>query len=276
MIEGASYTLSVTPDPKLDAYVDGLIAKIAAAQEPDGYLYTTRTINPKKPHRWAGPGALGARARRQPRALQPRPPVRGRRRAPPGHRQDARCSTSRSRPPTCSCKTFGPGKRSTWPGHQITEMALVQLYRVTGKEEYLTWRSSCSTSAVPGRCRRGERANPRGLDYNQAQLKVVEQTRAGRPRGARDVHVFGHGRRRRAHRRRRRSATPATRIWDNLSTSKLYLTGGIGASGGGEAFGQPLRAAEHDGLQRDLRVGRHGLLEPPPVPARTATRSTST
>src|SRR5437867_10446513 len=52
--EGASYVLSVHPDPKLDAYVDGMIAKIAAAQEPDGYLYTTRTINPQSPHRWAG------------------------------------------------------------------------------------------------------------------------------------------------------------------------------------------------------------------------------
>ena len=55
VIEGASYSLSVSPDPKLDAYVDGLIAKIAAAQEPDGYIYTTRTIDPKNPHRWAGP-----------------------------------------------------------------------------------------------------------------------------------------------------------------------------------------------------------------------------
>src|SRR5687768_11324304 len=55
VIEGAAYTLSVKPDPKLDAYVDGLIAKIAAAQEPDGYLYTTRTIDPKQPHQWAGP-----------------------------------------------------------------------------------------------------------------------------------------------------------------------------------------------------------------------------
>src|SRR5881628_2766774 len=54
VIEGASYVLSVTPDPKLDAYVDGMIAKIAAAQEPDGYIYTTRTINPENPHRWSG------------------------------------------------------------------------------------------------------------------------------------------------------------------------------------------------------------------------------
>ena len=54
VIEGASYVLGVQPDPKLDAYVDGMIAKIAAAQEPDGYIYTTRTIDPKNPHRWAG------------------------------------------------------------------------------------------------------------------------------------------------------------------------------------------------------------------------------
>src|SRR5215471_4743610 len=54
VIEGAAYALSVAPDPKLDAYVDGLIEKIAAAQEKDGYLYTTRTIDPLNPHQWAG------------------------------------------------------------------------------------------------------------------------------------------------------------------------------------------------------------------------------
>ena len=59
MIEGASYTLSVQPDPKLDAYVDGLIAKIAAAQEPDGYLYTRARSTREHPHPWAGQRALG-------------------------------------------------------------------------------------------------------------------------------------------------------------------------------------------------------------------------
>jgi len=54
VLEGASYALSVRPDPKLDAYLDQVIAKIAAAQEPDGYLYTTRTIDPEHPHQWAG------------------------------------------------------------------------------------------------------------------------------------------------------------------------------------------------------------------------------
>ncbi len=54
VIEGASYTLSVSPDPKLEAYIDGLIEKIGAAQEKDGYLYTARTIDPAHPHPWSG------------------------------------------------------------------------------------------------------------------------------------------------------------------------------------------------------------------------------
>ena len=48
-IEGASFSLAVHPDPQLDRYVDSLITIIAKAQEPDGYLYTARTINPEKP-----------------------------------------------------------------------------------------------------------------------------------------------------------------------------------------------------------------------------------
>ena len=45
IIEGAAYTLSTQPDPKLEKYLDDLIDKIAKAQEPDGYLYTARTLH---------------------------------------------------------------------------------------------------------------------------------------------------------------------------------------------------------------------------------------
>ena len=62
VIEGASYALSVHPDPKLDGYVDQLIATIAAAQERDGYLYTTRTINPAAAPPLGRDGPLGTRA----------------------------------------------------------------------------------------------------------------------------------------------------------------------------------------------------------------------
>ena len=41
--------------PMLDKYLDDLIVKIAAAQEPDGYLYTARTIDPKGKVDFFGP-----------------------------------------------------------------------------------------------------------------------------------------------------------------------------------------------------------------------------
>ena len=72
--------------------------------------------------------------------------------------------------------TFGPGKRSIWPGHQITEMGLVKMARVTGKPEYLALAKFLLDERGPAPLPPGERANPRGLDYNQAQQRVVEQT----------------------------------------------------------------------------------------------------
>jgi DUF1680 family protein len=54
-IEGASFAMSVKPDPALGQRLDGYIARIAAAQEPDGYLYTWRTMHPDSPaHGWIG------------------------------------------------------------------------------------------------------------------------------------------------------------------------------------------------------------------------------
>lgn len=53
IIEGASYLLMVQKDAELESYMDSIISIIISAQEPDGYLYTNRTIgNPLHP--WAG------------------------------------------------------------------------------------------------------------------------------------------------------------------------------------------------------------------------------
>jgi DUF1680 family protein len=237
VIEGASYSLSVTPDPKLDAYVDGLIAKIAAAQEPDGYIYTTRTINPQAPHRWAGPERW-VFERDDSHELYDL-----------GHLFEAavahHLATGKRTLLNVAIKaadllvaTFGPGKRTTWPGHQITEMALVKLYRVTGKEAYLTLAKFLLDERGPGPYPEGERANPRGLSYNQAQLKVVEQSE---PVGhaVRAVYMYSGMSDVAAVPGDQALLAAGKRIWDYLVTSKLYLTGGIGASGSGEAFGQP-------------------------------------
>jgi DUF1680 family protein len=237
VIEGAAYSLSVTPDPKLDAYVDGLIAKIAAAQEPDGYIYTTRTIDPKNPHRWAGPERW-VFERDDSHELYDL-----------GHLFEAavahHLATGKNTLLDVAIKaadllvaTFGPGKRTTWPGHQITEMALVKMYRVTGKTAYLDLAKFLLDERGPGPFPEGERANPRGLNYNQAHLKVIEQSE---PVGhaVRAVYMYSGMADVAAVTGDQAMRAAGKRIWDYLITSKLYLTGGIGASGSGEAFGQP-------------------------------------
>lgn len=237
VIEGASYSLSVTPDPKLDKYVDELIAKIAAAQEPDGYIYTTRTIDPKNPHRWAGPERW-VFERDDSHELYDL-----------GHLFEAAVAhhLATGKPTLLNVATkaadllvatFGPGKRTTWPGHQITEMALVKLYRVTGKQAYLDLAKFLLDERGPGPLPAGEQVNPRGLNYNQAHLKVIEQSE---PVGhaVRAVYMYSGMADVAAVTGDQAMRAAGKRIWDYLITSKLYLTGGIGASGSGEAFGQP-------------------------------------
>ena len=237
VIEGASYTLAVVPDPKLDAYVDGLIAKIAAAQEPDGYLYTTRSIDPKNPHRWAGPERW-VLERDDSHELYNL-----------GHLFEAavahHLATGKkslldvaTRAADLLVRTFGPGKRSTWPGHQITEMGLVRLYRVTGREDYLNLAKFLLDERGPGPFPPGERAHPRGLTYNQAQTKIIEQTE---PVGhaVRAMYMYSGMADVAALTNDEAIRKAGDRIWENLTSGKLYVTGGIGSSASGEAFGGP-------------------------------------
>lgn len=229
VIEGASYALSVRPDPKLDAYVDGLITKIAAAQESDGYLYPARTINPAKPHAWAGS------ARWQLEKVDSHELYEV------GHLTEAAVAhyqaTGKKSLLNIATKfadllvnTFGPGKRAIWPGHQITEMALVKLYRVTGNEAYV----NLSKFMLDVRGPDGDQGA--GRNYNQSQVKPIDQTEA-----------VGHAVRASYMYSGMADVAAMTgdlsylhaidAIWNDVVSKKLYITGGIGASGAGEAFG---------------------------------------
>ena len=55
-IEGASYLLQTYPDKRLKKYIDSVLVIVAGAQEPDGYLYTSRTMNLAHPHQWLAVG----------------------------------------------------------------------------------------------------------------------------------------------------------------------------------------------------------------------------
>jgi hypothetical protein len=126
VIEGASYSLSVSPDPKLDAYVDGLIAKIAAARSRTVPLHHPHD-RPGEPAPLGRQRALAAREGGQPRALQPRPSLRGRGRPLPGHRQAlAAGDRDEERRPAGAHVRAGQGHHlAGTPGHRDR---LVRLY----------------------------------------------------------------------------------------------------------------------------------------------------
>jgi hypothetical protein len=229
VLEGASYALMVKPDAQLDAYLDKLIAQIAAAQEPDGYLYTARTINPKQPHHWAGPerwvlerelshelynfGHLYEAAVAHHQATGKRSLL------------DIAIQTA-----NLLDRTFGPGKQAIWPGHQITEMGLVKLYRVTGDERYLHLAKFLLDVRGPD----GHKGS--GAPYNQSHIPVVEQTEAV-GHAVRAAYMYAGMADVAAITGDERYLRAIDAIWDNVVRKKLYLTGGIGATAHGEAFG---------------------------------------
>ena len=223
VLEGASYALTVKPDPKLNAYLDSVIAKIGAAQEPDGYLYTTRTIDPQHPHEWAGKERWVSEE------------VLSHELYNAGHLYEAavahyQATGKRSlldiatKNADLLVRTFGPGKRKIYPGHQIAEMGLVKLYRVTGKKEYLDLAKFLLDS-------RGG-----GSPYNQADIPVVQQTFA-EGHAVRATYMYSGMADVAAMTGDQPYIHALDRIWENVVDKKIYVTGGIGALGEGEAFG---------------------------------------
>ena len=228
VLEGASYALAVQPDPKMSAYLDSLIARFAAAQEPDGYLYTHRTIDPAHPHPWAGTN----RWVNDPQLSHELYNAGHLFEAAAAHYQatgETNLLNVATREADLLCKTFGPGTNQLhlWPGHEIVEMGLVKLYRVTGNQRYLDLARYFIDV-------RGSR--PGGDDYHQSRIKPVDQTeaighavRAGYLySGMADVAALTGD---------PRYVHAIDAIWENAAGKKLYLTGGIGSHAQGEAFG---------------------------------------
>jgi DUF1680 family protein len=126
--------------------------------------------------------------------------------------------------------TFGPGKQSIWPGHEITEMWLVKLYRVTGDARYLNLARFLIDQ-------RGPDGTPgSGRQYNQSQVKVVDQTEAV-GHAVRATYLYSGVADVAALTGDETYVKALDRIWDDVVGKKIYLTGGIGSTSSGEAFG---------------------------------------
>ena len=237
VIEGASYSLAAHYDEHLDHYLDSVITLIAAAQEADGYLTTCVTNRCARLSGWWGTHRWEK--------------INSHELYNSGHLYEAavahyRATGKRSlldvaiRNADLVCQVFGPneGQIHRPSGHPIIEMALVKLYKVTGTQRYLD--EAKYFVEETGRCTDGHRPSM----YSQDHLPILEQdeivghaVRAGYLySGVADVAALTHD---------DRYQQAITRIWDNMASRKLYITGGIGSRAQGEGFGPDYELNNH-------------------------------
>lgn len=240
-IEGCSYLLRTYPNLTLKInrngnvvsvparqYMDSVIAIIASAQEPDGYLYTARTMNPKHPHEWAGQNRWDRVEQLSHEFYNLGHMIEGAIAHYQATGKDNFLSIARAYA-DCVCREIGDGNGQVArvPGHQIAEMALAKLYMVTGDKKYLD-------EAKFFLDKRGHTS--RTDAYSQAHLPVLEQreavghaVRAGYMySGMADVAAIT---------RDRKYLDACDSIWNNIVQKKIYITGGVGSTSIGEAFG---------------------------------------
>jgi uncharacterized protein len=239
-IEAGSLSLKAHPDPALDRKIDDLIALIAASQEPDGYLFPARTIDPKNPAPGVGPerwiyengshelyncGHLYEAAAAHVLATGKRTLL------------DVAIRNA-----DLVSATFGPAGRHAIPGHEVIEVGLVKLFRITGNRAYLDTAKFFVDER--GKAHPDMQDYPAGpfamyneRAYKQDQAPFVDQTRAvGHAvravylyMGAADVAAL--------------TGAPGyqaalDRLWADMTSKRMYVTGGIGARGTTESFGE--------------------------------------
>ncbi len=227
------------PDPGLSTRLDALIELIARSQQKDGYLMPARTIDPVHPapglgpERWAyengshelyNAGHLYEAAGAHFEAT--------------GKRTLLDVAVKNA---DLVAATFGPKGRQAVPGHEEIEIGLVKMYRATGNRKYLDTasffiaeRGKPHPDMLPYTDKAFEMYNDRA--YKQDQALVVDQPRAvGHAvramylySGIADVAALtGSG----------EYEAAVDRLWQDVVSKRIYITGGLGSRGTTESFG---------------------------------------
>ena len=237
IIEGAAYSLHTYPDVQLEKYCDSIIRIIELTQEADGYLMTWRQIDPSAPPTsWSGDEERWSDI------------SGGHELYNMGHLYEAAVAyyqaTGKRQLLDVALKNanliwevFGPGKRDSVPGHEEIEIGLIKLYRVTGISKYLEMAKLFID-------RRGHgKYNPDGKDlwetgaYWQNHIPVTEQYEAV-GHAVRAGYLYSAMTDLSALYNDSEYKQALDHLWDNVVSKKMYLTGGIGSSATGEAFGE--------------------------------------
>ncbi|NPV46476.1 MAG: glycoside hydrolase family 127 protein [Armatimonadetes bacterium] len=230
-IEAASYSLATHPDPELDTLLDEVIAKIAGAQQPDGYLNVYFTVVAPE-QRWANlhvhhelycAGHLMEAAVAHHQAT--------------GKRTLLDVMT-RYADYIDSVFGEGPGHRSGTCGHEEIELALVKLYHATSEERYLRLsefflnQRGQKPSVFAHEFAPGESFD---TSYCQDHLPVREQSEVT-GHAVRAMYLYSGMADVAGETGDEGLLRACQRLWDHLTLKNMYLTGGIGSTRHNEGF----------------------------------------
>ncbi len=239
-LEAAAYSLETNPDEELEKQADETIELIGRAQQADGYLDTYYTIMEPE-GRFTN--------------LQ-----EGHELYIAGHMIEAAVAyyqaTGKDRFLQIVCKLadllcdyFGPGEDQChgYPGHQEIELALVKLYRITGKSQYLELAKYFIEERGQGenyflrevQKRGGKQIFPEFASYDpsysQSHLPVREQTTA-EGHAVRAVYMYSAMADLALEYKDETLLSACKTLWNNIVEKRIYITGGIGSSGILERF----------------------------------------
>ncbi len=238
-LEAAAYVFAYSSDPELEKAVDEAIGIVCKAQREDGYLDTYYIINGLDRR------FTNLRDNHELYCF--------------GHMLEAAIAyyeatgkdkllLAMKRYADLLDRLFGPGPHQMkgYPGHEVAEMALVRLYRLTGEKRYLNLakffidqrgQSPLYFEQEAAKDPKGFRwkDTPYGYQYYQAGKPVREQT-AAEGHAVRAVYLYS-GMADVARETRDEGLLHATLgLWDSMVNRRMYVTGGIGSSDIGEAF----------------------------------------
>ena len=230
-IEAVGYSLMMHPDTELETRVDSLIRIIALAQEEDGYLYSPRKApsarikNGIGPERWSN-----LQWSHELYTL--------------GHLYEAAVAYYRAtgkralldvvlKSADLILRTFHPKGLPIPPGHQEIELGLIKLYEMTGEAKYLN--QAKYFLEIRGRGKELTGRNSWG-EYAQDHKPVLEQTEAV-GHAVRAAYQYTAMTDIAALTADQQYAKAVDVLWGNVTGRKIYVTGGIGSTGHGEALG---------------------------------------
>lgn len=223
-LEGIAYSLINHPDPVLEKKADEWIDKIAAAQQPDGYINTFYTLTGLD-KRWDNMDKHEMYCA--------------------GHMMEAAVAyyqaTGKRKLLDVSIRMadhlmslFGPGKRHWVPGHEEIELALVKLYQTTQEEKYLDFAHWLLEERGRGHGSKGSEGewNPA---YYQDVVPVRDLTDIS-GHAVRCMYLYCGMADVAALKNDTAYINALNYLWDDVVLRNMYVTGGIGSSRHNEGF----------------------------------------